>query len=189
MDVITISATKQHFDGKNYWCGSGRYYRRKVSEHQSELLHRAVWRHHHGVIPKGLHIHHKDMNWHNNQIGNLELKSSHEHLSEHMTPERRARQREWVEKIRPLASTWHKSAEAKIVHSKIGKDSWVGRELTKKNCSHCGKEYATPFPTRSRYCHQNCKMSARRRRLNGYPEHISKSRFTTLKYKERTASQ
>lgn len=151
---------EQEFNGNVYRLYKGeRYFSRG-----RKRLHRVVWEHYNGTIPKGFHIHHKDHNSYNNSIENLELVSSWQHLSGHMTKERRALKAEWVEQIRPLASKWHGSKEGLEWHSKLGKEAWVKRKTYMKNCQVCGKMYLTKFPDRSKFCHQNCKMKALRKR-------------------------
>lgn len=152
---------QQLFQGKTYRL----YPRERYFSRGTKRLHRIVWMHHHGTIPRGHHIHHIDNNPHNNDISNLELKSSFTHHSEHMTEDRRDEMREWIEKIRPLAIAWHGSSEGIEWHKRHGRITWRTRQRVEKKCEMCGKLYETPFPTRSQYCHQNCKMKARRRRL------------------------
>lgn len=45
--------------------------------------HRWTWEKHHGKIPKGHHIHHKDGNKRNNSLENLELLTAEEHRKKH----------------------------------------------------------------------------------------------------------
>jgi len=45
--------------------------------------HRLVWEQHHGPIPKGYVIHHKDSNGLNNSIDNLEMMTRAEHVKHH----------------------------------------------------------------------------------------------------------
>jgi intein/homing endonuclease len=45
--------------------------------------HTMVYEHRHGKIPKGYHVNHLDHNKLNNNIGNLECLSEHDHLSKH----------------------------------------------------------------------------------------------------------
>ena len=61
------------FDGRRYRL-SGRYYRRDCwGRGGPSNLHRAVWEHHHGPIPPGYHVHHRDGDGLNNDLANLEL--------------------------------------------------------------------------------------------------------------------
>ncbi len=49
----------------------------------SKHVHRLVWEQHHGKIPKGYIIHHKDENKLNWNIDNLEMISRKEHIRKH----------------------------------------------------------------------------------------------------------
>ena len=63
------------------------------------------------------------------------------------------------------AKVWHASDAGREAHAKIGRQSWIDRPWVDKTCEQCGTVFKTPYPTRARFCHQNCKMIARRRRL------------------------
>lgn len=45
--------------------------------------HRVVWENHHGAIPSGHHVHHRNGDRRDNRIENLELLSSHDHHQHH----------------------------------------------------------------------------------------------------------
>ena len=62
------------------------------------------------------------------------------------------------------AKEWHKSKEGIEWHREHGKKTWVNRQKFKKNCIVCGKEYETPCPKTSKFCHQNCKAKSLRER-------------------------
>ncbi len=47
------------------------------------LLHRYVWEKHHGIIPEGFEIHHRDKNRHNYNVDNLELIAAADHHRQH----------------------------------------------------------------------------------------------------------
>ena len=164
MDVIIISGTKQSFNGKNYYCGNGRYFRRTINPRKdgtparSFLLHREVWEYHNGSIPKELVIHHKDFNWKNNNISNLALVTQRENLqlvSEETTQQRR----EHASRIRPLAKKWHHSPAGKRFHSELAMRTWKKRKTYMSTCQQCDDAYATFFPDRSKFCSNNCKAA------------------------------
>lgn len=87
MQVSRISDTIQEFAGERFYL-CGLYFQRK-----GKRLHREAWKYHRGEIPKGFHVHHKDGDRSNNQIENLLLVEKSEHLSMHMTPEKKERSR------------------------------------------------------------------------------------------------
>lgn len=135
--------------------------------------HRWVWLNIHGLIPKGYHIHHKNNNKSDNRIENLELIEASRHLAHHMTKERREYSKILVDKIRPLASEWHRSAEGKAWHRlhalkcKFGK--WKPKKYT---CKQCQTEYKSKKLARSLFCSNNCK--SKWRRLAGFDNETRK---------------
>lgn len=157
----------QVYKGKEYKLYRGeRYFSRG-----GKRLHRVVWEDVNGPIPIGSHVHHKDGDTSNNDISNLDVKPARQHLSEHMTNERRELARIHIETIRPLAKEWHRSEEGRAWHRQHGVKTYQQRVPVTRECSHCH----TPFQTRqysrhARFCSSNCKMKARRRRLKGLAE-------------------
>lgn len=183
--VILINETTQSFDGLRYFADKvGRPYFRRTTHKNNKLttvsLHREVWEYFNYPIPKGMHIHHLDGDWRNNQIKNLVLLDGHAHLSAHMKkPERVRQMREQADRMRPLAIAWHKDPANRQFHVDIAKKSWENKKRVKLSCAHCKTEFTTPFPNQARFCNQNCKMNARRRRLRGLPEDAPKSALST----------
>ena len=57
--------------------------RKANGKKQSISVHRKVWIEHHGEIPNGFIVHHKDGDKQNNEIINLELISRKEHRLKH----------------------------------------------------------------------------------------------------------
>lgn len=148
------------FDGKRYRL-SGNYYSCD-NWGSGTKLHRAIWEKHTGKpIPDGYHIHHIDGNSFNNDISNLVCIDKKEHLSFH------ARQSKWCGseanrkqlcEAQELAKIWHASEEGIKWHKEHGKKCWEHRERFSSICVVCGKEYKTPYPTRSKYCSSKCKQ-------------------------------
>ena len=168
MQPNIIDAAKQYFNGNTYYL-CGRYYANAAL--RPRRLHRAVWVYHNGTIPKGMHVHHKDNDRSNNHAANLELKTSFTHLSEHMTPQRRVLARKHAERIRPLTKAWHRSAEGRLWHVEHARKVYAKRAPADRECSHCHKTFfTTQLGIAARFCHANCKMKARTRRLRGLPE-------------------
>ena len=86
-----------------------------------------------------------------------------------MTQDRRELFRQWMEIIRPLTKEWHRSEEGRKWHSEHGKKCWEKRKIKARNCEMCGNEFKTKT-YHQRFCHQNCKMRARTRRLKSLKE-------------------
>lgn len=169
MEVIIISNKKQQFNGKNYWLdkNSGYYRNAHVKPHS---LHRQVWIYHNGKIPKGMTIDHIDRNKNNNQIENLRL-ATYSQNNLNISKEAKLQRQLWAKKIQHLTKKWHKSEIGHEWHRKHAIEAYSKRISIEKICAHCGKEFSTTqYSARTRFCGNNCKMKARRRRLAGLPE-------------------
>lgn len=156
---------KQTFNGKEYTLYKGeRYFSRGT-----KYLHRVVWEHYNGVIPKLYQIHHIDGNPHNNDISNLQLL----HYQEHASYESKRRWSENYDEMykkftlkgQEMAKDWHKSEEGRKWHSEQAKNSYEKREFRTLVCEVCGKEYQTKHTGITKYCHPNCKAKALRLRV------------------------
>lgn len=126
-------------------------------------LHRDVWERERGKIPDGWHVHHKNEDKGDNRIENLECLSAQEHMLLHGQTNPwvgSAENLEHLDSMRDKAAEWHRSAEGRAWHSEHGRKSWEERAWTEKTCQHCGSEYKTPYPTRSKFCSQNCRSLA-----------------------------
>ena len=138
----------------------GRYYKTG-----REWQHRRVWREAHGPIPRGFVVHHKDGNGFNNDLSNLELMQKSKHARMH------AKARVASGSLKPpspkallKAAEWHRSPQGLMWHSENGKKEWLDRKLHDRVCQQCGAQFMTPWPTRAKFCHANCKAKALRRR-------------------------
>lgn len=129
-------------------------------------LHEEVWKAAHGAIPAGHCIHHRDGNPLNNALDNLACVPREEHHRHHsdahrgvLDPTRLAS----LEKARPLAAQWHRSAAGRRWHSALGKQSWQGREPLERVCAQCGRSFGTMARRESdRFCSNACKSAWRR---------------------------
>lgn len=130
-------------------------------------LHVYIWRKYNGDIPKGYHVHHKDENKDNNDISNLELLKSYDHLSSHALKHSELSSLNMYEKVLPAAKEWHKSEKSTQFHKdhyeKYTRGKWM--EPVTKTCTICGKEYTVTHASayKSKYCSNACKATARRR--------------------------
>jgi len=153
------------FRGRAYKLRSDGYYGSDNWGRGECLLHRAKWLHYRGPIPKGFDIHHRDGDKSNNRLSNYEIIDRSAHRRLHML-ERIARGElspPSAEALR-LAAQWHASPEGLAWHSENGKRAWINREWYGLKCQSCGKDYQSPYPNKSRFCHPNCKQDALRRR-------------------------
>lgn len=77
------------FNGITYTRRPGKkYYKtnrwdKQRKKYYAEALHQAVWKLHRGPVPAGCDIHHKDGDYNNNDIGNLEPISRSDHAKLH----------------------------------------------------------------------------------------------------------
>ena len=137
------------------------YYRPGISHAQCgvESLHREIWKAQHGAIPDGAHIHHRDGDTANNDISNLECVGRQEHLTERHVPV--GGDVEHMERIRPLAAAWHRSAAGHDWHVEHAKHSLrpVEQEYV---CEQCGAIYRSSKPADNRFCSNKCKSRWRR---------------------------
>ena len=142
----------------------GRYYQRdrsKAHPKQERILHRVVWTDHYGAIPKGKHIHHKDGDWKNNSIFNLELVDPQPHAAHHLRskwkdPEFRRRAMERIPNFVAKSLAWHRSPEGREWHRKNGIAAWVGRPKSMCRCCVCQKQFFA-FHKRARFCSKECQ--------------------------------
>jgi hypothetical protein len=146
------------------------------------LLHRDVWAFHNGPIPDGHDVHHKDGNWDNNDISNLECLPKSLHCKEHVQFSsefhKRPEQLEHLAKIRDKAAEWHRSEEGRAWHKAVTGKALVkdgpahqarkkALEERKKNpyrniCSECGIAFDALVKTRS-LCSNTCACRRARR--------------------------
>lgn len=108
------------------------------------LEHRLVWFEHHGDIPAGHEVHHKDHDRSNNDIGNLELLTEAEHQAEHNQPGT-LRQNQY--------GTW-------VVGEGKGAEWKRRREaLGDRSCERCA-EPINRLRLDARFCGSRCQVAA-----------------------------
>lgn len=131
-------------------------------------MHRYVWEHYYGEIPRGGQIHHKDKDRSNNDISNLQLVQASKHAAMHST-ERAASNRESVvenlsKNAQPKAAEWHRSEEGRRWHkehfAKMGDKTHPQKRMV---CDMCGAEYLGKVSAKNRFCSNSCKSAWRRR--------------------------
>jgi hypothetical protein len=161
---MRVMAIFKVFNGRKYRLSSG-YYKAENWGSGPSSLHRAKWEHYRGPIPDGFDVHHKNGDRADNKMVNLELIERIEHMRQHVL-ERQARGEFRIPGAlaHERAAEWHASPAGLAWHSKNGKRAWDNRVWHRLECQECGREYRSPYPTRSKFCHLNCKMTDLRRR-------------------------
>lgn len=160
---------KVKFNGYTY----RRYPNAKSSTHRRYYtrtggysLHRAVWESVHGPIPEGWHVHHKDKNFLNNSIENLECLPPSEHSAEHFEDRskrgRAEQQLAHLAAIRDKTKEWHRSEEGREWHRQHAQRSlaktWSAPKTLKEyshKCQTCGGEFVANSQL-ARFCSRLC---------------------------------
>lgn len=180
----TLSKPKTvKWGGRSFYRGADTpYYRatfRRNGKHTSVGLHRMVWESCKGrPLPKGMEIHHKDLNPFNNHPSNLRAVWHLPHYREHLKERAAAKPGWWLNglsKAREAAKTWHASKEGLSWHSSHGKRTWSSRDKHPAKCTECTAGYQTYYPTKSKFCSKKCFTKAHSRR---YPEKYAAYRAT-----------
>ena len=163
------------YKGTKYFLQStGRYYQDGHRDAPERLLHRRIWADAHGPIPEGYAVHHKNGDWTDNSLENLELLEAGEHQRIHQLermaePEFRRKALDALGRAQVEAAKWHSSDEGREWHKEHGRKCWEGREPVSVVCEVCGKEYQSFFPTRAHFCSKACRSKA------GYFKHKTAS--------------
>ena len=162
MRPAVISETIQEFDGVRYYL-CGQYFQRN-----GVRLHLAVWRKHRGPIPDGHHVHHRDEDRSHNWIDNLECITRAEHLGDRHGEASAERARPHLPKARRAAAKWHGSAKGRKWHSEHF-EQHIRPVMDKRvpaTCQECGAQYEASAAKlkQAKFCHQNCRARALRRR-------------------------
>ena len=138
-------------------------HRRYFTRAGGGLLHRHVWEFHNGPIPAGHHIHHKDGNWSNNDISNLECLSACAHGDEHSEQRsanaKRPEQLAHLASINHMAKAWHSSPEGLAWHKENGHATWANRKPVEHTCKECGVVFQSLKTTRVYFCGSKCSAA------------------------------
>ena len=136
-DVVFLGVTYRRF-------GRGKYYLSITKERKgAKSLHTAIWEHYHQTkVPEGYEVHHRDSNPFNNSPENLECITKAEHRRRHAAAlaefNNSDHQRQHLDRIRPLASEWHRTEEGKSWHKQNALRSWQQRSTHDATCVVCG---------------------------------------------------
>lgn len=157
---------------KFYVQSTGRYFSCRSDKNGDRLLHRRIWSDANGPIPENMVVHHKDGDWRNNDLSNLELMELLTHCSMHMN-ERWQKDSEksvfyaGLEKAREAAKSWHSSEEGLAWHRMHGKESWSSKTRQPLTCQCCGDEFMGHPSAGAMFCSKACQQKA-----------VYKNRFT-----------
>lgn len=149
---------------KYYVQSTGRYLASTRKINGERLLHRQVWVQHNGPIPDGYVIHHKDHDWRNNDISNLECVEKGDHAKDHIVErwldEKQAQAfRDGLEKAREAAKAWHSTPEGLDLHRNNGRLAWENRQPVALKCEVCGSDFQAKRAEVAKYCSTACRMS------------------------------
>lgn len=146
-----------------YLQSSKRYFQSGNKDCEERLLHRRVWSDVNGPIPPDTDIHHKDGNWENNDISNLEAISSSEHRRLHMLDRwadeaQREVMLSALEKAQELAKPWHSSDDGIRFHQQNCRLSWENRHPVDITCEVCGNEFKAIRTEVAKTCSKSCRQ-------------------------------
>lgn len=137
----------------------------KANGYKTQSLHKAIWESKNGKVPEGFHVHHNDNNPLNNDISNLSLFIGKEHLSKHAKEyhfEHKEKVAKHLEKVRPLASEWHRSEEGRKWHQKHAVQAYETMQPKEQICQHCSKVYIRDKPMgKGLFCSNACRSAFR----------------------------
>ena len=120
------------WNGKRWFVNARGYYQ----DREGKQLHREVWQYHHGAIPQGYVVHHRDENRLNFDISNLELVTPKQHAAIHP-------RHEWGEDDRQRMS-------------ESLKQRWANPKAHVVKCAGCGEEFESTG-MRAMFCSRRCR--------------------------------
>lgn len=86
------------------------------------------------------------------------------HKGKKQTGERLEQTRASQQIAQEAAKAWHSSEEGRKWHEEHGRKTWGAREWVECKCTECGRAFASPYPTRAKYCDSRCASRANRRK-------------------------
>lgn len=150
------------YKGEKFWLqSSGRYYQSGRKDAPERLLHRRIWQDIFGFVPAGYHVHHKNGDWTDNALSNLEclLASEHQrnHLAERIANGTFPEAAVGLAKAREAAKVWHASPEGIAWHVKHGHATWQKRKQVTLSCFVCYGLFLT-YWSDSKFCSKSCQQ-------------------------------
>ncbi len=130
----------------------------------TERLHRSIYEHHHGKIPKGYHVHHINGDKGDNRIENLEALTHKEHFGKHLaTGDDLKRKQAHMASIRPMTKAWHASPEGHRFHAENGRKSALSYVPVERTCEQCSIKFQSKRKEKNdRFCSNKCRSAHRR---------------------------
>lgn len=138
------------FNGVTYTSRPGRKYFKTMrwdkvrKRYYAESLHQAVWKFHYGPIPAGFDVHHKDDDYRNNVVSNLQILSRSDHARLH-------------DRFRGFNA----SPAAREHHVRVGKAAWANCKERAATC-RCGVEFVYRALRCRKWCSDNCRRKFRK---------------------------
>lgn len=154
--VTVIDDRHQEFCGKHFTSRRDGYFYARFGE-KMPALHRVVWSHYFGEIPKGYIVHHIDGDKNNNNIENLRLVSHSEHTQIHNSdiPKK-------IFVCQYCGKKFKGRDNRKNYYCSVtcNKKAWCASHRVKKICAYCGKPF-TSHREQARFCSKSCAMKYR----------------------------
>ena len=160
---MTTSETFVEYRGERFYLQSSkRYYQSGRKDCDERSLHRRIWSDANGPIPDGMVVHHKNGDWRNSEISNLELMPIAEHARMHCLERWGGEDAEafvaGLEKAREAAKAWHSSEDGLAWHRINGKKAWSLKEKQKLVCSVCSQEFEAHPSAGATFCSKSCRQ-------------------------------
>lgn len=158
--VTVIDERHQEFCGTHFHMTvKGDFVGRK--NNKPVKLHRVMWAHYYGEIPKGYNIHHIDRDKRNNNIENLQLMTQSEHSRlHHGDGVYRGSKKIFTCVVCGKEYEAHDQKKNKFCSMACATKDYKMRHPLQKNCAYCGKSFTT-LKQATRFCSHHCAMKYR----------------------------
>ena len=158
---------KCEYDGKGWTKQASGYYQCTTQAVKPRWLHQYKYQKEVGAQPKGMAVHHKDLDKDNNDISNLELMDKIAHSSMHSRmyfddKDNYAKQLEHLNRVRP-DHVWPTDPVKWEEHRQALKAGMARMKKVTRECAYCGDEYEVLPSGKSKFCSNKCKSAMRRK--------------------------
>lgn len=165
-DYFAKIVKAEGYDAEKYFWFDGKRYTRQEDGHyrgyHGKYLHRAVWEHFNGEIPKGYVVHHVDLNPENNDISNLTLLTKAEHRKLHT--ELYEPQKYICEYCGKKFERKHRGKPNRFCSKECSYRWDYENNHEIRICAECGKEFDAYKHSRIKHCSISCSNKARSRK-------------------------